>query len=694
MSSTEPLCLELEFARAMEAGDPHAFRFAPQDYLLRGSGGSIDSASFPWTPQLLTALDAMRHSGRDPALLQSIGETLRRFLALLGWARQEAQIQDALAAGRRVFLTIRSSAAELYALPWELLAMRSTGQSLGALPGVFIRYEWPQTSTAADSGPRSEEERILFAWSAAGGAVPAAEQLRALRGAAQNSLHPFDPERDVLAHMSSRRLAAALTAASQERKPIAVLHLLCHGQGVGSTFGLCVDADEETAASVVLDAAQLRQLLTPHARTLRLVVLCACDSGNSGALGNQLGSVAQALHRAGIAAVVASRYPLSSAGSLRLSEALYETLLVQLDSLESALVLARQRLAEDVAQMDWASLQIYARAADGDDTRPVVFRPYRGLLAFQPEHQRFLFGRDTEIAAVIDALGALAKAGKPRLLIVAGASGTGKSSLVLAGVVPRLLQGPNAHRLLRLRPSAVLHDGEAAGGTPVDALAAALPSAEDARPLLVVVDQFEEVFTHPREDGAHQALVQRLWALAQDAGSRVSVIVTLRVDFIGRCGELFIDESGRRLDSVAYDEAQRIFIGQLDRAALRTAIEEPARRVGPAAFGRADGCAARCGGGRAGGAAAFAGHPGPSVAAAQGQHLDAGRLRPAGRGARRAQPTRRRAHRQPRCRGPEGGQAAAYQGRARAGQPDRREYAAASGGRPAAPTAARRRGAL
>ena len=82
---------------------------------------------------------------------------------------------------------------------------------------------------------------------------------------------------------------------------------------VGSTFGLAWDS-QGSEGIVIIDAARLRQLLSPYAAMLRLVVLCACDSGNSGAFGNQLGSVAQTLHRAGIAAVVASRYPLSVAG--------------------------------------------------------------------------------------------------------------------------------------------------------------------------------------------------------------------------------------------------------------------------------------------------------------------------------------------------------------------------------------------
>ena len=117
---------------------------------------------------------------------------------------------------------------------------------------------------------------------------------------------------------SMGRLSSALTSATQAGRPIAILHLFGAWSAHGQHLGIVLDGEDADGSPVVVDAGRLRQLLAPHAATLRLVVLSACDSGNSGALGNQLGSMAQALHRAGIAAVVASRYPLSVSGSIRL----------------------------------------------------------------------------------------------------------------------------------------------------------------------------------------------------------------------------------------------------------------------------------------------------------------------------------------------------------------------------------------
>lgn len=378
------LLLMLEFARTEQGGDPFGFRFDTQEYLVRSEGGAFKSARFSWDSQLLEDLERLRLPGRDPSLIQRIGQMLRRFLEPTKWTQDEVRILDAVKEGRRVMVSIRSAAAELYALPWELLVVESTGQHVGELPGVLLRYEWPDTRSIPASGPHYSEERILVAWSAAAAAVPASAHIAAILKANPRDYSVFDETRDVLAHVSCGRLSSALSAATLEGHPVAILHVLAHGSVAGDTFGIALDGDEPHDSVVVVDAGRLRQLLAPHASTLRLVVLAACDTGNSGVLGNQLGSVAQALHRAGIAAVVASRYPLSVSGAMRLVDSLYAALLAGGCSLEHAILCARLRLAEDAAQLDWASLQFYARAADGVDTRPIAIA---GTLSGRSEPQ-------------------------------------------------------------------------------------------------------------------------------------------------------------------------------------------------------------------------------------------------------------------------------------------------------------------
>lgn len=220
--------------------------------------------------------------------------------------------------------------------------------------------------------------------------------------------------------------------------------------------------------------------------------------------------------------------------------------------------------------LDWASLQLYARHADGDDTRPVVFRPFRGLLPFQQEHRRFHFGHDQEIAEVLAKLQSLVTHREPGFLVVAGASGTGKSSLVFAGAVPKLLAAEPDQTVLRMRP----------GSSPDTALDAVLSGRPAQGPALLVVDQFEEVFTQTASAAARQAFVRRLWSLASSHESGVCVVITLRVDFLGRCGDLLVDDAGLRLDRIAYNEPHRVFVAQLGPEQLRAAAEKPARTVG------------------------------------------------------------------------------------------------------------------
>ena len=573
-----PLTLVLEFARAEQAEDPWAFRFVPQDYLLRTEGGGFERANFLWDESLLLELDALRQPGCDPVVLKRVGERLRRFLTPLGWPEMAAQIREATAQGRSVLLTVRSAATELYALPWELLTLKASGQHIGGLDGVLLRYEWPDSQTAPEKPlPRRGGGRIVVAWSAAGGAVPTADHLRAVREACRAGFHPFDSVRDVIEHASLRRLSDTLSAAKRDGSPISILHILCHGGTVGSNYGLILDGEEDSQGPGRVDAGRLSQLIGQHANMVRLVVLMACDSGNPGRLGNELGSVAQALHRAGIAAVVASRYPLSRRGSVQLAGSLYTGLLYSLDSLESALLSVRSELAKDEQQNDWVSVQLYARAEDGEDCRPLVFRPYPGLSAFGSEARRFYFGREAltgKLWARCQEL--LATPGAPRLLAVLGPSGSGKSSVARAGLLAEVERRPLSFS--QLEPSsppsrvAVFKPG----AHPLSALAAALASLPTERtdtPLLILVDQFEEVYTLCADAQERDAFVELLLVGARTPDLPVLIVLTLRSDFIGETqrqhpelNRLF-DEQSRLVTAMSADE-------------LRRSIAEPAARVG------------------------------------------------------------------------------------------------------------------
>lgn len=361
------LSLVFEFARTNTPENPHAFRYGPQDYTLRTTHGGRKRVHLDWSDELLHDLDALHQPYCDPAVAQRIGRVLCAFLEPAGWSWHARAICDSVQQGSPVVVTVRSAAAEIYALPWELLPLEATGQCVGELPGVLVHYEWPETHTVPlkhAAGPQAG--RVLAAWSAAGGTVPAAEHVDAIQASCHAAGQDFHAERDVLPNVSIGKLADALERAQTEQQPVSVLHLLCHGGNTGKTQGLLLH-DEGSIDSVVVDAWRLRQLLAPHASTLRLVVVLACGTAH----GREFDSVAQALHRAGIQNVVASRFPLSVPGSVRIAQTLYELMLIHRRSLEIAFLKARKQLARDAARLDWAGLQLYSRQADGHDSYPL-----------------------------------------------------------------------------------------------------------------------------------------------------------------------------------------------------------------------------------------------------------------------------------------------------------------------------------
>ncbi len=350
--------ITLEFVRTRAAEKPHAFAFGRQGYLVRSGTGDYRSIEIDWDRGLLNDLHALQQPGVADEKILAMGARLRALLDVADWRVHEQNIERTVNDGRRVVLAIRSSAAELYAIPWELLTIRSTGQTLGELPEIVVRYEWPSTETRRRDHPAGEG--IVFAWSDAGGSVPHEAHLAAIRSAALRSGTRFDSDVDVVPQATMDTLARAL----DERRP-AALHVLCHGAEHDGQIGLALHGTSG-GRDIVL-ATRLRRVLGDHASRVRTVVLCACRSGDTGRQGNRVGSLAQAIHRAGVESVVASRFPLTKSGSTELTDAFYTALLADDASIEEAFVSARRRLLPR-AGLDWASLQLHRRSeGDGEE---------------------------------------------------------------------------------------------------------------------------------------------------------------------------------------------------------------------------------------------------------------------------------------------------------------------------------------
>lgn len=225
--------------------------------------------------------------------------------------------------------------------------------------------------------------------------------------------------------------------------------------------------------------------------------------------------------------------------------------------------------------------------------------PYRGLKPFGPMERRYYFGRDEQTANLVERL----RDGQ-RLLAVVGASGCGKSSLVLAGLVPALLgrqlDGRFAWRVARMRP----------GKSPCGALAEALVKSgfpmwevpdeqvvrvgkdveelsgqllanpgrleidlgvrlKDGEAMLIVVDQLEELFTLTESDADRDAFLQNLLDALDMSHGALHVVLTLRADFLG-----LALRQPRLMERLP--KALQIALPPMDEDQLRAAILGPA----------------------------------------------------------------------------------------------------------------------
>ena len=216
-----------------------------------------------------------------------------------------------------------------------------------------------------------------------------------------------------------------------------------------------------------------------------------------------------------------------------------------------------------------------------------VDNPYKGLRAFTEADADVFYGRDELIAQLVSVV-----TGDAGLTAVVGPSGSGKSSLVQAGLIPALRKAdrpdanwviavmrPGAYPFTELEAALVRAVDEPAGvainllwndgSDLLRAVSRIVP--DDASRLLLVIDQFEELFTLV-DDEQRDAFLRGLIALATDPRGRCRVLVTLRADFYDR--PLMHPEFGRLMTGHVVD-VMPLAADELEAAALG-----PASRVG------------------------------------------------------------------------------------------------------------------
>ena len=210
--------------------------------------------------------------------------------------------------------------------------------------------------------------------------------------------------------------------------------------------------------------------------------------------------------------------------------------------------------------------------------------PYVGLEAFTEKTARFFKGRDRFVSLLLEELE------KSRFVPVIGASGSGKSSLVRAGLIPILEAQGNWLILPPIKPGdspqqpvneviRVLSQMPDRADTKLEIyrsiesgnLEAAIACLSGSEKILLVVDQFEEIFTVcPKEKEAErQQFIDLLVGIMQHTDSRLRVVTTMRADFFENC--LAYRGLGEAI------QKHKVLLLPMNQAELQQAIEQPAK---------------------------------------------------------------------------------------------------------------------
>jgi len=258
------------------------------------------------------------------------------------------------------------------------------------------------------------------------------------------------------------------------------------------------------------------------------------------------------------------------------------------------------RLLLDCSYKEWGNQFAQPKSADVPETslEHIPPNPYRGLSAFGEEDAEFFFGRDTFIEQL------LAAVLKKPLVPVIGRSGSGKSSVVFAGLIPKLKKeggwliadfrpesSPFYNLAKKLNPL-LIPQWETIGNNykrrenknlannfkqGVDALQDVitdiLKDNASAHRFLLVVDQFEELYTISPEDERLPFLNQLLAAVRAASAKQTpnfTLVLTLRDDFLGHALDSSLGE--------ALQEFKTEFLYAMTREKLQEAIEKPAEK--------------------------------------------------------------------------------------------------------------------
>ncbi len=383
----------LEFLRH---GPPYNQLLSPvTQYLgLCGNHGAVTVQLKFEHSEFLVRLRALSYKDSQETRELQLGATAREMGEILaclpGLIAELAECRDHRA--DLVHLRLILSANELALLPFEAAAapkgFPGAGQFLALQPDLplCITREVRRVSGHPDVWPRNP--RILFAAASPAGVapVPLHNHLLVLRRVIEPWVyylhgHPEERRLEVAKHLTVLPQATAddlqRACASGDYTHI---HILAHGLPVERSgdrrFGLALHDSRDPRQLDLVEGPRLATLLRPLTERGKpqlvqptVVTIAACDAGNVGSVVGAGASVAHALHEAGIPLIVASQFPLSFAGSVLLTQSLYEDLLWGKDVRWLLYHLRRQLQSRVPETHDWASVVAYASLPPDLDTQ-------------------------------------------------------------------------------------------------------------------------------------------------------------------------------------------------------------------------------------------------------------------------------------------------------------------------------------
>jgi hypothetical protein len=541
------------------------------------------------------ALDgaALRQRQQDPA---AYGEQLAAQCFHDGSVRSFLDQALAVAASQQTPLHLRlfihPDAEALHGLRWETLRLPDSAAPLAV--GEWVRFSryldsagWRPARTVERDALRA---LVAVASPDVGGTTLAEVRTDDELAAARTGLGdiPF-------AALAGRGQVTLANLLARLRDGCDILYLVAHGELVDGEPQILLEREEGGRAWT--SGRELAAAIGELAQPPSLVVLVSCQSAGTGEAapagqdGGALAGLGPRLAAAGVPAVVAMQGNVT----MDTAAAFMPTFLRELRRdgvVDRAMALARGAVR---ARTDWWMPVLYTRLEDGQvfdlpnaDDDPLFDlpplpqldlpdKPFHYLDWYRREDAEVFFGRGREIRNLYDRV--TARDGDP-LILLYGQSGVGKSSMLAAGLLPRLENSHTIRYARRDQTKGLLGTLMAAlEASPGDDLGAAWRrwEAQSGKPLLAVLDQVEENFTRPNPEQPRELpdFLDALQQLFGDANSRPRgrLILGFRKEWLAeidrRLTESVLPRAGVFLERLGREGIAEVVAGPRSRPRLR-----------------------------------------------------------------------------------------------------------------------------